>query len=107
MNALLPAAAAVLAIAFAVAAGSLPLAARIGRQFGITAEPASQAQGTAPIPVFGGASIIIAIAAALALSRLLPTWIAIGTGGLFVLGSIDDARPLKPRQKLIAQLAII
>jgi UDP-GlcNAc:undecaprenyl-phosphate/decaprenyl-phosphate GlcNAc-1-phosphate transferase len=93
--------------AFIFSTAATPLAGRLGRKIGITAEPATQAHGTAPIPACGGAAIILAIMAALAITHALPLWIIGGAGGLFLVGAIDDAIAFRPGQKLVAEIVII
>jgi UDP-GlcNAc:undecaprenyl-phosphate/decaprenyl-phosphate GlcNAc-1-phosphate transferase len=100
--------------AVVVAVGSLatalvttPLASRIGRRLGVIAEPTTGPPGLPQIPVFGGASIMAGILLALGLLGGLSTWLAVGAGALFVVGAVDDAIALRPRQKLVFQLVIV
>ncbi len=93
-------------VAFAIAWASVPAAGRIARWLGITAEPV-RVSGAAKIPVFGGASIVAALLAALALFDALPEWLLFGTGAMFALGLVDDAIALRPRRKLCLQAGVV
>ncbi|HEY6394661.1 MAG TPA: hypothetical protein VIX12_04530 [Candidatus Binataceae bacterium] len=92
--------------AFAVSATSIPAAKRIAIRFGITAQPATLPVTPRKVPVFGGASIIAGTLAATAIFGQLHPWM-FGVGMLFILGAIDDARPLLPNQKIAFQLIVI
>jgi UDP-GlcNAc:undecaprenyl-phosphate GlcNAc-1-phosphate transferase len=96
----------VVALAFAAAVATLPIAIVIGRKLGITAHPAVSLVGAQQTVEFGGAPIIGAILIALALLHQLPLWITAGAGGLLIVGMIDDAIELRPYQKFICQIAI-
>ncbi len=88
-------------IALAVAVGTMPLARRLGRRFGIMSERTGMAGEL--VPVFGGASIVAAILLALGLSGALNAWVAAGALALWAVGLVDDAIVLTPWQKLAGQ----
>lgn len=95
------------AIAFALAAASMPVVRRLGRWLGITAAPALDKSKALRIPATGGVSIVAATIVALAVVGSLPHWLVFGAVALCAAGLIDDAIVLAPRQKLIAQIVIV
>jgi UDP-GlcNAc:undecaprenyl-phosphate GlcNAc-1-phosphate transferase len=92
--------------AIAIAACTVPLARWLGFHFGITAGRAASSTDHELIPVFGGASIVAGILISLAAFAVLPPWVALGAGSLWIVGAIDDAFELRPRQKLAAQVIV-
>ncbi|MGH7247125.1 MAG: glycosyltransferase family 4 protein, partial [Pseudomonadota bacterium] len=96
----------IVAVAFALAVATLPLAIYLGRKLGITANHAVRLSADEQISAFGGAPIIGAILIALAMLHYLPIWILAGAGGLLIVGMIDDAIELRPYQKFFCQAAI-
>lgn len=92
--------------AFAIAWASVPLARRVAVWLGVTAEPV-RASTAMKIPVFGGVSIVAATLIALAAFGALPAWLAFGMIAMFLLGFVDDAIALRPRNKLLAQTAVV
>jgi UDP-GlcNAc:undecaprenyl-phosphate GlcNAc-1-phosphate transferase len=96
----------VTAVAFAVAVATLPVAIVVGRGLGFTASPAVKTAAAAQTTEFGGAPIVGAILAALAITHSLPLWILAGAGALLVVGIIDDAFEMRPYQKFLCQVAI-
>ncbi len=91
---------------FAIAAGTIPLARRIGLRLGITAERSADSEPSERVPVFGGAAIIAGIVGALAMFGVLPEWVAFCAVAMWIVGVIDDARELRPREKLAAQVIV-
>ena len=91
---------------FAIAAGTIPLARRIGLRHGIWAERGGDSHAGERIPVFGGAAIIAGIVASLAMFGVLPPWVAFCAIAMWIVGVIDDARELRPREKLAAQVVV-
>jgi len=94
------------AIAFLAAIVTMPAAMCFGRWMGITAKVASPLS-EARVPASGGISIVASIIVALAVTSHLVSWVAIGAGAMLVIGLVDDALVLSPRQKLLCQLAIV
>ena len=94
-------------IAFALAAITLPLAKRIGRRCGFVSVPYTEARHQEQKPLMGGAAIIAAILVALAIGRVLPPWMLVGTAALFIVGLIDDAIVLRARSKLLLQIVVV
>jgi UDP-GlcNAc:undecaprenyl-phosphate/decaprenyl-phosphate GlcNAc-1-phosphate transferase len=95
-----------LPLALLLAAATIPVAKRIGQRLRITAPPAARSTDEERISAFGGAAIVGAIIVALAFSRDLTVWLGIGAGALFLVGVIDDAIVLRPRQKLVCQILV-
>lgn len=94
-------------VAFALAALTMPLAKGIARRLGILSAPYTEAQHQERTPLLGGAPIVVAILAAMAMGRVLPRWMLMGTAALFVVGLIDDAYVLRARWKLMAQIVVV
>ena len=91
---------------FAIAAGTIPLARRIGLRLGISASRSGDLQADERVPVFGGAAIVAGIIGSLAMFGVLPGWVAFCAATMWAVGVIDDARELRPREKLAAQLIV-
>jgi UDP-GlcNAc:undecaprenyl-phosphate GlcNAc-1-phosphate transferase len=100
------------------ALAATPLAARFGRAFGFMDAPQGRKIHTHPIPRCGGLALVLAFFAAIAVSFVpdLPhagklieqskLWAVFG-GGLFIflVGFVDDRRPLPAKVKFLAQIA--
>ncbi len=91
---------------FAIAAGTTPLARRIGLRLGISAERSADSQAGERVPVFGGAAIVAGIIGSLAMFGVLPGWVSFCAVTMWTVGVIDDARELRPREKLAAQVIV-
>lgn len=100
-----------LAVSVLVAAGLglvFTLAARaVARRFGFVAAPREDRWHSTPIALTGGLAIYAAfmttfLALTPDLTRIVPVLVAASV--LFVMGLIDDVRPLEPAIKLVAQL---
>ncbi|MGH7863998.1 MAG: glycosyltransferase family 4 protein, partial [Candidatus Binataceae bacterium] len=94
------------AAAFAISWASVPLARRAALWLGITAEPV-RGSTAARIPVIGGASIIAGALIAMAAVNALAPWLAFGMITMFLLGLVDDAIAIRPRNKLIAESVVV
>jgi len=94
-------------IAFALAALTMPLAKWAACRLGILSAPYTEARHQERTPLMGGAAIIVAIMAAMAIGRVLPWWMLIGTAALFVVGLVDDAYVLRARWKLLLQIVVV
>ena len=91
---------------FAIAAGTIPIARRIGLRFGICAVRSGDSRAGDLVPVFGGAAIVSGIVGSLAVFGVLPGWVAFCAIAMWMIGVIDDARELRPREKLAAQVIV-
>lgn len=100
------------------ALAATPLAARFGRAFGFMDAPQGRKIHTHPIPRCGGLALVLAffLAAAVTAFADLPgsgrlishsQMLAVCAGGLFIflVGFIDDRRPLPAKLKFLAQIA--
>ena len=94
-------------ISFALVALATPWAKRIAECCGIVSVPYTDSRRQRQTPLMGGAAIVAAILIALALGRILPLWLLMGTAGLFVLGLVDDAIVLRPLRKFLLQLVVV
>ncbi|MGH7934164.1 MAG: glycosyltransferase family 4 protein, partial [Candidatus Binataceae bacterium] len=94
-------------VAFVLAASGLPLAKRLATRYGIVATPYSDSRHSAPTPLLGGAAIVVAVLAAMAVAGALPLWMLVGAAGLFAVGLVDDSIVLKPLRKFLMQLAVV
>jgi UDP-GlcNAc:undecaprenyl-phosphate/decaprenyl-phosphate GlcNAc-1-phosphate transferase len=88
-------------IAFALTALTMPLAKWIARRCGIVSVPYTEARHQEQKPLMGGAAIVLAI------GRVLPPWMLVGTAALFVVGLVDDAMVLRARWKLLLQIVVV
>jgi len=112
-------------VAMAVATLLTPLTARLARRVGAVATPSDRGLAERDTPALGGLAILAGVLVAAAL--WLPPTInlhhtagtAPGTGGtvhtwailagaclITLVGAIDDAHPLRPRWKLLGQVAV-
>ena len=95
--------------AFLLAALAMPMAKRLAGRFEILSAPYTEPEHRERLrtPLLGGAAIILAVVAAMAIGRVLPLWMLTGTVALFVVGLVDDARVLRARSKLLAQIVVV
>ena len=114
-----------LVIAFLASLACTRLAMSLFRRLALIDRPGSEAhkRHTSVVPYGGGAAMALAFAASLVAVLLMSPWhsdshgtmissarliiVIIAAACLFVLGQIDDQRPLGARLKLVIQLAII
>jgi UDP-GlcNAc:undecaprenyl-phosphate GlcNAc-1-phosphate transferase len=108
----------VFAVGLLASLAATPLAARFGRAFGFMDAPQGRKIHTYPIPRCGGLALVLAFFAAISVSFVpdLPQagkvvwhthlWAVFG-GGLFIflVGLVDDRRPLPAKAKFLAQIA--
>jgi UDP-GlcNAc:undecaprenyl-phosphate GlcNAc-1-phosphate transferase len=105
--------------AFAAAAALCALAIRLAPRLRFIDRPGAEAHKLQerPVPYGGGPAMALAVAAALLIAWRLPIdplggatsrwWpVLAGAALLMLLGVVDDARPLPPRIKLAAQIAV-
>jgi UDP-GlcNAc:undecaprenyl-phosphate/decaprenyl-phosphate GlcNAc-1-phosphate transferase len=90
--------------ALAIAAALIPMSRAIGIKLGITAPRNGAPEEN--VAAFGGAAIVGAILFTLALFGELPHWLAFSVAALWLIGAIDDARDLRPYQKLVGQIIV-
>jgi UDP-GlcNAc:undecaprenyl-phosphate GlcNAc-1-phosphate transferase len=100
-----------------MALAGTPLAAALGRRWGLVDRPGPRRLHEGTIPRTGGIALYVAFVAALLLSQALPVprldpnertrfmGILLGTTLLFVVGLIDDWKELKPGPQYLAQAA--
>ncbi len=91
--------------AFVLTVAGVPLAKRLARRYGVMAVPGPESRHQQPTAVLGGAAILGAFLAALALTGTLPWWMLVTAGILAAVGLVDDVHALRPAQKLAAQTA--
>jgi UDP-GlcNAc:undecaprenyl-phosphate GlcNAc-1-phosphate transferase len=94
-------------MSFVLAAVAVPLAKRIAQRYGIVSVPYTEARHQKQKPLMGGAAIIAAILITLALGRILPLWLMVGTAALFLIGLVDDAIVLAPLPKFLLQIVVV
>src|SRR5271169_4284213 len=94
-------------LALVLAALAMPLAKRIACRYGIVSVPYSDSRHKQQKPLMGGAAIIAAILVTLALGNMLPLWLMVGVGGLFLIGLVDDAIEFSPSRKFLLQIVAV
>ena len=94
-------------IAFGTVLVSVPLCKYIATRFSIIAVPYSDSRHQRPTPLMGGAAIVAAVLISLICVMAVPVWLAAGFLALFTVGVVDDAIALRPRHKLLLQIAIV
>jgi len=100
-----------LLISFLISVLLIPLIRRIGVKTGRVALPRSDRWHKQPTPTLGGVGIFLAFGSALLISQLIfqagdpNRWgFLIGATLLFLVGLLDEYRPLSPIAKLVAQI---
>ena len=108
--------------AFLLALLMTPLAARLGRKWGIVDLPGGRRQHTGAVPRTGGYALFVPFLFAAVLAAFLGprvpspegidpnesrrlAGILLGSAFMFAVGVFDDRRELKPRPQLLAQIA--
>src|SRR5277367_5664400 len=94
-------------LALILAVAAMPLAKRIAHRFGIVSVPYSDSRHKQQTPLMGGSAIIAAILITLALGSMLPLWLTVGVGGLFLIGLVDDAIEFSPSRKFLLQIVAV
>lgn len=94
-------------VAFTAALVFTPLVRAVARRAGMVTRPRGDRWAKKPTALLGGVAVFAAFAAAVL--TLLPAvpyvGVVLGASGLmFLVGLVDDLRPLKPYQKLIGQI---
>ena len=98
-----------------LALAGTPVAATLGRRWGLVDRPGGRRQHQGTIPRSGGIALYVAFMGAMVLSQFLPVprqdpkeltrflGIVLGTTFLFVVGLVDDWKELKPGPQYLAQ----
>jgi UDP-GlcNAc:undecaprenyl-phosphate GlcNAc-1-phosphate transferase len=82
---------------------------RVATLVGVVAVPKADRWHRERIPLLGGVALAVTVGFAVLVSPVRDRSIAILLGGaftLFVVGLVDDLRPLKPQTKLLAQILV-
>ena len=85
------------------------VARRVALQVGLVCYPTRDRWSTTPVPLLGGAALILATAITLPFVPNLPfqVWVLLaGAVGLGAVGLLDDVRPITPYSKLSAQVIV-
>ena len=90
-------------IAAVVAVLASPLLAIVGRRFRLIDRPGALKIHGTPVPVTGGAAVVLAVVTALALTGGSDPWIAAAACLALGGGMVDDARPLPPWVRVVLQ----
>jgi UDP-GlcNAc:undecaprenyl-phosphate GlcNAc-1-phosphate transferase len=101
--------AAVFVLAFAASVGLTALCRPLARRLGVVARPKADRWHREVVPLLGGVALACAtIVAVLAASITDPRLLTLLSGGaaMFLVGLVDDVRPLKPQTKLTAELIV-
>ena len=100
--------------AFIVAAAMMPVAKAAGIRFGIVAQPSSERPHAKPTALLGGLAVIAGLIAAIGFVGILSglpyhslPWLAGFALVMCLVGLLDDIVDLRPRRKLMLQLAAI
>ncbi len=96
------------ATAMTLSLALVPACRRLGRRCGFVASPAGDRWHARPVPLLGGAGIFAAVAIGLFLLQRMPPRPVLfgGAAALFLLGLIDDRRPLNATTKLVVQFVV-
>lgn len=81
----------------------------LARRVGVVAPPRADRWHDRPVPLLGGVAIALALLVCAALLPTIPTKVLVllaGGAALFLLGLLDDVRPLRPATKLAGQMAV-
>jgi UDP-GlcNAc:undecaprenyl-phosphate GlcNAc-1-phosphate transferase len=97
-----------IAVAFGVGLVGTPLVRGLARRVGMVAKPRADRWHKTPTALLGGISIFAGVAAGATLVGLPAAqafWLYVGGIFVFVLGLVDDIWRIRPRQKLLGQIA--
>jgi UDP-GlcNAc:undecaprenyl-phosphate/decaprenyl-phosphate GlcNAc-1-phosphate transferase len=92
-------------IAAAVAVIASPVLAAAGKRLGLVDMPGELKIHGSPVPVTGGAAVVVAVFTGTALVGRGDPWIAAAVCLALGGGMVDDARPLPPWVRLVVQVA--
>jgi UDP-GlcNAc:undecaprenyl-phosphate/decaprenyl-phosphate GlcNAc-1-phosphate transferase len=92
-------------IAFVIGVALTPILGAVGRRIGLVDRPGELKIHTGAVPVTGGAAVVAAVLAGVALAGHLDPWLA--AAGVIALGGglIDDLHPFSPWLRLLVQTA--
>ncbi len=100
--------------AFIVAVAMMPVAKAVGVRFGIVAQPSSDRPHAKPTALLGGLAVIAGLIAAIGFVGVLSglpyhslPWLAGFALAMCLVGLLDDIVDLRPRHKLMLELAAI
>jgi UDP-GlcNAc:undecaprenyl-phosphate/decaprenyl-phosphate GlcNAc-1-phosphate transferase len=96
------------ALALAGALALTPLVRALARRAGKVSRPRADRWSSRPTALLGGLAMFIPVAAAslLVLTEVPGGWLVLSASTvLFLVGLVDDLRPLRPYQKLLGQIA--
>lgn len=100
--------------AFIVAVAMMPVAKAVGVRFGIVAKPSSDRPHAKPTALLGGLAVMAGLIAAIGFVGVLSglpyhslPWLAGFAVAMCLVGLLDDIVDLRPRHKLILELAAI
>ena len=85
------------------------VAKRVALRLGVVAAPRPERWHRQPVPLLGGIAILAGVLAAVAVMPQVSReiWIVLaGAVILFLVGLVDDVRPLSPQIKLVSQVAV-
>ena len=93
----------VVIVAVAVALAVTPAAAALARRTGLLDQPGALKVQTRPVPYLGGLAVFVAAAVGLGIGR--PAWF-VPLALALVLGTLDDARSLPPKVRLVGEFVV-
>ena len=100
--------------AFLVAAAMMPVAKAVALRFGIVARPSSDRPHAKPTALLGGLAVMAGFVAAIGFVGILSgmpyhslPWLAAFAVAMCLVGLLDDIVDLRPRNKLLLELAAI
>jgi UDP-GlcNAc:undecaprenyl-phosphate/decaprenyl-phosphate GlcNAc-1-phosphate transferase len=91
------------ALAFGVAVVATPLARGVARRLDIVDPPGPMKPQAAPVPYLGGTALLLGVVVGLVAWELAPLVVLVPA---FLLGLVDDARPIRPPVRLVIELII-
>ncbi len=106
----------VLAVAAMVTAIATPLVRRLALRFGAVQYPTARSVHNKPMPTIGGAGMFIGFLAAMAVASQIPQFheifhnsteplgLVLAAGVMFLVGAVDDLRPVSPPAKIAGQV---
>jgi UDP-GlcNAc:undecaprenyl-phosphate GlcNAc-1-phosphate transferase len=96
-------------LALVAALVATPLVRGWARRIGAVAKPRQDRWHQKPTALLGGVAIAIGIAVSVLSNEASRSRVALAlsTSAMFALGVYDDRKPLRPREKLLGQLAIV
>lgn len=90
-------------IALGLGVALTPILGAAGRRFGLVDRPGELKIHAGPVPVTGGAAVVVAVLAGIALPGRGGAWLAAAAAVVLAGGLIDDLRPSSPWVRLLVQ----